>query len=228
MNARLLRRPLIVSPHADDEVLGCGGLMHSLRGTDAEVHVLIATVGDSFLWHHGGVVLGSTRKAETRAACEFLGVSEDRVRFLYDGHDGRLDLLGQRELVTAVDHLLRELRPSAVFLPYPSFHQDHQALFRACFASLRPNAEETVGLVAMYEYPNIVWQYESLPGGDWDLPLDEAAVEANVEAMRRHASQIRDGRHMISPDSIRTWARYRGMEAGLFAAERYRVLRAIC
>lgn len=222
----LLRRTLIVSPHADDEVLGCGGLMNSLRG--AEVNVLIAAVGDSFLWHHGGVVPGETRREEVRRACESLGVARERVRFLYQDCDGRLDTLPQQTMVMALDLLIRELRPTAVMIPYPSFHQDHRALFQACFAALRPAFESTVCLVAMYEYPNIVWQYDQLPGGDWYLRLDEAAVEAKVDAMRRHESQLREGHHVISPDSIRTWARYRGMEIGAYAAERFRVLRAVC
>ncbi|WP_102126290.1 PIG-L deacetylase family protein [Deinococcus planocerae] len=223
----LLRKTLIISPHADDEVLGCGGLMHTLRETGDEVHVLIAVTADSFLWHHGGVVTGETRRQETRHACASLGVCGENVHFLYEQGDGRLDTVPQQELVMALDLLLRRLRPTAVLIPYPSFHQDHRALFQACFAALRPRAEDTVALVAMYEYPNIVWQYDQLPGGDWYLRLDEAAVEAKVEAMLCHTSQIREGPHPISPDSIRTWARYRGMEIGAPAAERFRVLRAI-
>lgn len=223
----LLKRTLIVSPHADDEVLGCGGLMHTLRGQDHEINVLIGVTADSFLWHHGGVVTGDTRRQETRRACKSLGVCETRVRFLYEQGDGRLDTVPQQDMVMALDLLLRELEPTAVFIPYPSFHQDHRALFQACFAALRPRADATVALVAMYEYPNIVWQYDQIPGADWYLRLDEDAVEAKVDAMRQHTSQIREGKHMISPDSIRTWARYRGMEVGAPAAERFRVLRAI-
>lgn len=227
MYTPLLKKTLIISPHADDEVLGCGGLMHRLRDTGAEVHVLIAVTADSFLWHHGGVVSGETRREETRRACASLGVCGCHVHFLYEEGDGRLDTVPQQELVMALDLMLRKLQPTAVLLPYPSFHQDHRALFQASFAALRPREEGTVSFVAMYEYPNIVWQYDQLPGGDWYLRLDEEAVEAKVDAMRQHESQIRDGRHMISPDSIRTWARYRGMEVGVPAAERFRVLRAI-
>jgi LmbE family N-acetylglucosaminyl deacetylase len=227
LSSALFQRTLVISPHADDEVLGCGGLMHSLRESDSEVNVLIAAVGDTFHWHLGEVVSGSTRMEESRNACASLGVNVDRVRFMFEGRDGLLDTVPQREIVTALDHLLRELRPTAVLVPYPSFHQDHQALFRACYAALRPTVGSTVALVAMYEYPNIVWQYDQLPGGDWYLPLSEEDVEAKVTAMRCHASQVREGRHVISPDSIRTWARFRGMEVGIDAAERYRVLRAV-
>lgn len=60
------RKPLILAPHPDDEVFGCGGLMAlwAMRGVQAEVIVLT-----------GGEVQGSSqdRQAESRLAADILG-----------------------------------------------------------------------------------------------------------------------------------------------------------
>jgi N-acetylglucosamine malate deacetylase 1 len=37
-------RALVIAPHADDDVLGCGGLMAKLAARGAQVHVVFMTV----------------------------------------------------------------------------------------------------------------------------------------------------------------------------------------
>ena len=38
-------RLLVIAPHADDEVLGCGGLISKIKNDGGEVYVLIFNVG---------------------------------------------------------------------------------------------------------------------------------------------------------------------------------------
>ena len=41
------QRILILSPHPDDETLGCGGLIHKAKSAGAEVFVQFLTVGNT-------------------------------------------------------------------------------------------------------------------------------------------------------------------------------------
>ncbi|MEM9563202.1 MAG: PIG-L family deacetylase, partial [Actinomycetota bacterium] len=52
-----IERVLVVSPHADDEVLACGGVMARLADQGAETFVQFMTV-DGF--HHYGLDGGTT------------------------------------------------------------------------------------------------------------------------------------------------------------------------
>ena len=52
-----LERVLVVAPHADDEVLGCGGLLARLADGRGHAHVVFMSV-DGF--HHYGLSGGTT------------------------------------------------------------------------------------------------------------------------------------------------------------------------
>lgn len=67
--------------HPDDEAIFTGGTIARLADAGARVVVVIATSGERGLHHGGESTLADHRAAETRAACEVLGVA-------------RLELLG--------------------------------------------------------------------------------------------------------------------------------------
>ena len=39
------KKLLVIAPHADDEILGCGGLMHKVKESGGQVYVIIFNVG---------------------------------------------------------------------------------------------------------------------------------------------------------------------------------------
>ena len=68
-----LESVLVVAPHADDEALGCGGLLARLAGRGTRVHVVYAAV-DGF--HHYGLRGQTTyeqRLAEVKDVVEWFG-----------------------------------------------------------------------------------------------------------------------------------------------------------
>ncbi len=109
-------RVLVFSPHPDDEVLCCAGMLLQAREAGADVWIVHVTVGDAFelaaivqerrLRAVGDpmVKLGERRLAEARAAAAVLGVPEDHVIFL--GFPDR----GLRTLVLGDQHALYRSR----------------------------------------------------------------------------------------------------------------------
>src|SRR5258708_3986374 len=143
---------LIVAPHADDEVLGCGGLMARRAREGHVVDVAIATLGG--LAVPGRVATHpDVRRRELYDAAEILGANEPTV--LFPGHDGKLDALPIIELVSRLDALLQERRYDQVFFCYPSHHQDHKTVHAACMSALRPRGQHEPSLIAVYEYPYV-------------------------------------------------------------------------
>jgi LmbE family N-acetylglucosaminyl deacetylase/GT2 family glycosyltransferase len=119
----LPRRVLVVAPHADDEVLGCGGMLafHASRG-DA-VRVVVLTDGGA--GDRDGVTASLTqrREEESRAAGRVLGVGDHVFLRLRDGELGGAPDLAQR-VATAI----ADFDPDLVYGPSPQeFHADHRA-----------------------------------------------------------------------------------------------------
>jgi LmbE family N-acetylglucosaminyl deacetylase len=122
-------RVLVLAPHMDDEVIGCGGTLARHRQRGAEVSVIFLTDG-----RHGGMIddaerargqsLTSVRKQEAKLALSELGIS--RIEFL-DAEDGRLTTIP--ELTARLRVLLLKLQPQIVYLPFfLEEHPDHRAV----------------------------------------------------------------------------------------------------
>lgn len=109
---------LVVAPHMDDESMGCGGLLAKYPD-----ECQVVTVADS----------GPVRAGEHANALAALGVRHSRNLGFRDGEVGA-DMPG---LVAALDVVLAELRPDELYLPYPSLHQDHVAVYEAGMRTAR-------------------------------------------------------------------------------------------
>lgn len=222
---KLLDRVLIIAPHSDDDILGCGGLMKKVKNEGGEVHVVVATVGDVKFYHSNALVTADTREKEFYNA--LFELNADSGEILYRHSEQRLHTMPIVDLITEFDRRVRKFKPTAVFLPYPSFHQDHKTVFDASFAALRPTPNTShVKLVAMYEYPFVVWHVGELGGSSFHLDITDV-IDDKIRAMECHKSQIREASHLISPQTIRMWAERRGVEVGLPYAEAFKALRMV-
>ena len=116
------RRVLVLAPHMDDEVIGCGGIMKQYAQVGACVSCVYMTDGAFGLTGCQRDEMVETRRRETQAAAALLGM--ERLYFL-DQSDGCLrshDALEQR-----LAGILSTERPDAVFAPYPfDVHPDHK------------------------------------------------------------------------------------------------------
>lgn len=223
----MFKRTMVITPHFDDEVIGCGGLMGSLSrepGTSLRV-VVVATHLETFNYNVQRVVSNAERKSESMTALERLGWNPKRVLIQLRGFlDGKLDLCDRKSLVTQLDQQIREFRPTAVLFPYSSHHQDHQAVYKASLAALRPTVDTNfIKLKAMYEYPYVnSWSSNLNLNSKLYYPLDDAAMEMKKNALSAYVSQlVRDPRDILDISSICKLAEVRGIEIGHKYAEAF-------
>jgi LmbE family N-acetylglucosaminyl deacetylase len=184
-------RLVVVSPHPDDEVLGCGGLlaMHGAAGREC----MVVAVTDGEASHHplpvpDGVSLAALRRAESAEGLRHLMPFSGDVQRL-DMADGRVAQHEQR----LADRLAATLRRSdTVAVPWRfDGHPDHEACARAA-----AKACARVGC-RLLEMPIWMWHW-STPGDTrvpWhrlvSLPLPLAAQANKRLALTAHASQLR-------------------------------------
>lgn len=188
---------LILAPHADDESLGCGGLIaaHAARGAD--VHVVFLTDSASADWSGAADrrARAALRRAEALAALAALGVAPARATFLEapDGHLGRLELEVHRRTVARLADVLGAVRPAAIFLPYlgEGSTEHDEAHWLAREAMQVAGSSAAVWEYAVWAWWNALRLRAQLLRGDSNFHLDATAwVGAKRRALACHASQL--------------------------------------
>lgn len=199
---------VVLAPHMDDETLGCGGILALAR--DPLVVFAVASPDETI---------------EVGAVSRILGF---RFTVLYPpDHEARLLSLDRREFVASVERILHAESPQRVFIPSPSYHQDHNVLFEVGISATRPLSREgyVARLVAAYEYPGSAWRRD---GGEDRLNYYvnvEAVMERKLEAVGRYGSQR--GRRIVDVEVVRAWARLRGELVGVRYAEAFQLMRFV-
>lgn len=228
--SELSRSALILAPHADDEAMGCSGLMARLAAAGARIHVLYLAV-DGF--HHYGLEQDTTfaaRVAEIERVLELFGPACS-YEIAYGDQDliERLDTLPQRDLVDRFEAAINRLEPELLLIPAaPDYDQDHRAVFEAAVAAARPIARQfgkwLVPQVMGYEMAKLQWASEPLPRFGAFCDITEV-IETKLESIRRYETMLRPSPHIRSLEGVKALATIRGAEIGVRYAEAFSVLR---
>jgi len=207
-------RALVIAPHADDETFGCGGTIVNLKHLDIDTTVVVICKPDE------------QRKEEFYKATRILRVFNSGM--LFENVDGKLDTIPQKELVTNIEMCLDyEFADGRgydyVFIPYPSHHQDHKAVYNAAIAAMRPGAREyQPRAILAYEYAYPHWSEFKHEG---KLFVDISGTKLlKVMAMEAYVSQQHKHPHPISSQSYLALASTRGLAIGCEYAEMFYII----
>ncbi|WP_329347560.1 PIG-L family deacetylase [Streptomyces sp. NBC_01261] len=215
-----MTRVLVIAPHPDDEVIGCGGSIAKLAQSGAEVTVAIVIRRERGTQDSG--VTDEEFAAETADACQVLGVK----RYISLEEPSR-DFAVDRRLHLAVVKLLREVRPDRVYLPHRADGDaEHRAVHRLALEALwmaESDFFQEAGPPA--PPPSLVLGYEIwAPLGEVQYTEDVTdQIELKVEAMRCYRSQLR---HAAWDEAVRGLASYRAVTStGRGHSEAFEVIR---
>jgi LmbE family N-acetylglucosaminyl deacetylase len=223
-----MKKVLVVAPHCDDEILGCGGIMAKLHSEGTPVFVIIVTNG-----HLGAPELFSeegTKKVqtETKSAHSYLGVANT---FFLNFPAPRLDTIPSYKLSIAIEKIIRENEITDLYIPHRGdIHKDHRITYEATLVAARPINGNPV---------NKVFAYETLSETEWAAPYADEAFIPNVfedvesfipnktKAFSYFTTQIKEFPHPRSLESIENLAKYRGATVGFNSAEAFMLIRQI-
>lgn len=194
---------LVISPHIDDEVLGCSSVL------DKDTCVYYLGVNK---FH---VVSAEERKEEARNVSEYFGFR------LYLGNHP-VDKYDMQTILDTIQQMINQCEPTEIYIPRRSYNQDHRTTFDACFSALRVHDKNF--------FVKKVFVYEQIHPNLWDLNefkpnhFKEVDIDKKINGYCLHASQVRGHR---SQETIRLLARWRGLQSGFPFAEAFKILRWI-
>jgi LmbE family N-acetylglucosaminyl deacetylase len=222
------RHLLVVAPHADDEVLGAGGLILRARREGWEVTVLFMTIAGFRSEASGRESQAEERLAEAEAAGRVLGVSNMIVAAETNGHHLRLDSLPLVDLISPIEAAISDCAPGAVAFPWAGhYHQDHKATAAACLAAMRPTPRPPgISIALAYGHAGGDWASHESFTPTWFVDLEDL-LEPKLAAMNCYASQICAFPHGRSDEGLTAWHRHWGTQCGRAYAEPFIVSRHV-
>jgi LmbE family N-acetylglucosaminyl deacetylase len=138
---------LVVAPHCDDEVLGCGGLIAKYP-SQCEVVVMAAPTTVRFREHE------TSRGVLGYQTTHFLSLPDGRLQ------ESMVDM------VTLLDRILGMVQPQEMYLPYPDLHQDHIATYEAGMRTARASMKKGHWYVpSVFVYDVAAYTLELRPTG---------------------------------------------------------------
>ncbi|WP_052869155.1 PIG-L deacetylase family protein [Streptomyces niger] len=213
-------KALVIAAHPDDETLGAGATVSLLSAQGVDVHIHVLAEGVSL--RHSGVTLKEAR-ARCEAAAEELGVSG--VSFGEFASDDRLLCeVPQRRIVDTVHRQLREHEPELVFTHHPGdIHVDHRLVAHAVNYGTRMLGSGSVRQVLHFEVLSSTEQQTGLvapfhPQVFYDV---QGHVDAKCRALEAYEYEVHEPPHPRSATAIRAQAAFRGVQAGVHAAEAF-------
>jgi len=216
---------LVVAPHPDDEILGCGGIIKRKVMEKNSLYVLIITRGTPKLYSEKG--LENVRK-EAINAHRLLGVNET---VFFDFHAPELDITSTAEIVREITTVIKRFGINEMYIPHRGdIHSDHRVVANACYVAARPVNNNTV---------KSVFAYETLSETEWAPPFGDDAFIPNhfvdvtnyfndkLLAMECYKSQIKTFPNPRSLDALIALASFRGATVGVERAEAFMTIRTI-
>ncbi|QDQ01375.1 PIG-L family deacetylase [Lysinibacillus fusiformis] len=213
---------VVVTPHPDDETLGCGGTLLKYKEKGYNLYWLIVTgMGETFT---------KERKQQRQNEIDIVTNAYDfKEVFQLDFPTAELDHIPMGDIIGRISQVFSKITPHIVFTPYPGdIHSDHKVVFDA-----------TMSCTKWFRYPSVerVLAYETLSETDFSINPDvngfrpnvyiniDGFLEEKIRIMNIYASEISAFPFPRSEKAIRSLAYLRGVASGYEEAEAFMLLK---
>lgn len=218
-----MNKVLVIAPHPDDEILGCGGTMLRHVKSGDKVFVCIVTHAEPPVYPENASL---AIQQSARECHKWMG-AEDTI-FL-DFPAVMLEKVERYKLNDAILEVIKKIKPDIVYIPhYGDMQKDHQVVVEACMVALRPKN---------IDYPIKIYGYETLSETGWNCPnvqnefLPNVYVDitdyldGKIKAMKYYDTQVADYPSARSLEAIEALAKYRGTLMHYRSAESFMLIR---
>ena len=219
----MIARTLIVAPHPDDELIGCGGTLLRRKAEGHEVAWLIVTgMKLDMGWSPDRI---QERSEEISRVAKLVGI--DHV-YKLDFPAARLDDFPKAELISAFAEVFKSFAPEEVLVPHRGdIHSDHRVAFEVAASCSKWFRCPSIRRVLAYETASETEMgiaQESTFRPNYFVDISDY-LERKLEILSVYRSELADFPYPRSIQAIRALAQWRGANAGFHAAEAFELLR---
>jgi LmbE family N-acetylglucosaminyl deacetylase len=217
---------LVISPHPDDETLGCGGTILKHKDIGGKIYwLIISNIDEKNGWNKDIV---EKRQKEIETVARMYGFEKT---FNLDYLAAKLDIIPIQEIIESISKVIFEIKPEIIYLANRSdVHTDHQITFKAAYSCTKN-----------FRYPFIkkILMYETLSETEFAPALPENAFIPNVfvditkyfenklEIFKIYKSEVMAKPFPRSLKVIEAFNKYRGSQIGEKYAEAFVLLKEI-
>ena len=217
---------LIIAPHADDEVLGCGGMISKFNNKN-NIYILILTnaaKGNSDKYSENYIL--NLRK-EALKAHQSIGIKKT---FFEDFPAPMLDQIPSYLISDTISNYLKKIKPTKVFLPfYGDTHIDHKITYEASIVALRPFINKQVDTIFCYETLSEtefgIQKNNYFFNPNYFVSLSKKDISNKIKLLKFYKSQIKNYPHPRSIKGIEILSLYRGLMSYNIYAEAFMKIR---
>ena len=224
-----LRRIAIIASHAEDEVIGCGGLLAKLATTDTSICVVFTAIDDLRMRNEGSNASYQEQLDEIHAVSRLLGFSW-KILFDNQGLTHKLDTVPRHELSELFEGILYDFRPDLLLLPTAGPDPDDRRVCQAGLTAACVGEQRTgrwvVPQVMGYEQTALRTALGTAPAFSVFVDISEQ-INSKLEALALYKTRSAPPPGIRSLDGVRALARLRGAQIDVPYAEALHVFRAV-
>jgi N-acetylglucosamine malate deacetylase 1 len=221
------KKILILAPHADDEILGCGGTIAKFNKLGHEVYVLILTnanVGAPEIFKQKDIEL--IRK-ESVIANKIIGTKK---LFFENLPALNLNNYPLYKISNLINDYLIKINPNIIFIPsLIDINLDHKIIFNASKVALRPNKKNNIEKIFSYEVlSETEWNENNLTfSPNYFVKLNKSHIDLKIKSFLKYKSQVKKFPNPRSKEGILNLSKLRGSNISEEYSEAFKVERII-
>ena len=217
-----MKKILIVSPHPDDEVLGCAGsILEHKKNKDKVFWLIMTGISESNGWSKSQI---SKRNSEIKRIYNF---------FKFDNFYNLnypttlLDTINSVDVIDNIKKIMNLIKPNVIYLPFINDpHSDHRITTESFNSCIKPFRHHYIEKVLMYETLsetnlNFLSKRKFNPNYFIDISRN---IKKKINAMKIYKSEF--GAHPFprSEESIYSLAKIRGSQMNIKFAEAFELV----
>lgn len=215
---------LVLACHADDEILGAGGVISKHIAEGDEVYICVVTspletkLSNDFKWDNE---FRENKLREQKAVDEFLGIKE---RYFLNHSVLELNEKGSPMFNYSIQKIIDKINPHIIYTHYcGDLNYQHQLVGLATIIGVRPPKKITL---YMYETESTLFSETSkfLPNYHIDITN---YIDKKCQAFELYKSEYRTDIHPRNSRGLRIIAQFRGLKVGLEYAEAFILVKKV-
>jgi len=217
------KKVLILSPHADDEILGCGGYISKYSKLNYQINVVVITNANKGAPEIYPPESIKSLRNEAKKANNLIGTH----RLFFENLPAvNLNNYPVYKITNTIDKYLAKIDPEIVFIPSKNdIHDDHKIIFKAAKVSMRPNKKSNLKKILSYEVlSETEWnENDKSFNPNYYVSLDKLDINKKINAFLKYKSQVKKFPHPRSKEAILNLSKVRGSQVFMKYAEAFKV-----